>query len=81
MKSLKTMAKWHDELFLFAKQHNLKLITIKDLIQHRIQTERFINKIETVDMPTDYGHFQLTCYEDMINKNTTMLNHWRMERQ
>ena len=57
-----------DELFVFAKQHNLKLITIKDLIQHRIQTERFINKIETVDMPTDYGHFQLTCYEDMINK-------------
>ena len=57
-----------DELFAFAKQHDLKLITIKDLIQHRIQTERFINKIETVDMPTDYGHFQLTCYEDMINK-------------
>lgn len=57
-----------DELFTFAKQHDLKLITIKDLIQHRIQTERFINKIETVDMPTDYGHFKLTCYEDMINK-------------
>ena len=35
-----------DELFKFAKDHKLKMITIKDLIQHRIQTERFINKIE-----------------------------------
>ncbi|MGA0242695.1 MAG: bifunctional 3,4-dihydroxy-2-butanone-4-phosphate synthase/GTP cyclohydrolase II [Candidatus Marinamargulisbacteria bacterium] len=57
-----------DELFKFAKQHNLKIITIKDLIQHRIETERFIETIETVEMPTEYGHFQLTCYEDMINK-------------
>tara|TARA_B100001121_G_C18700285_1_gene627324 strand:+ start:5538 stop:6761 length:1224 start_codon:yes stop_codon:yes gene_type:complete len=57
-----------DELFTFAKEHKLKMITIKDLIQHRIQTERFIDKIETVDMPTEHGHFQLTCYEDMINK-------------
>lgn len=57
-----------DELFTFAKKHKLKMITIKDLIQHRIQTERFIDKIEIVDMPTDHGHFQLTCYEDMINK-------------
>jgi 3,4-dihydroxy 2-butanone 4-phosphate synthase/GTP cyclohydrolase II len=57
-----------DELFEFAKQHNLKIITIKDLIQHRIETERFIETIETVEMPTEYGHFQLTCYEDMINK-------------
>ena len=33
------------------------MITIKDLIQYRIQTERFIKKIETVDMPTKDGHF------------------------
>ena len=57
-----------DELFDFAKNHNLKMVTIKDLIQYRIQTERFIKKVETVDMPTENGHFTLTCYEDMINK-------------
>ena len=57
-----------DELFEFAKDHNLKMITIKDLIQYRIQTESFIKKVETVDMPTENGHFNLTCYEDMINK-------------
>ena len=57
-----------DELFNFAKIHNLKMVTIKDLIQYRIQTECFIKKVETVDMPTENGHFNLTCYEDMINK-------------
>ena len=31
------------------------MITIKDLIQHRIQTERFINKIETVENANDHG--------------------------
>ena len=57
-----------DELFEFSRTHQLKIITIKDLIRHRIETECFIKKIETVEMPTDHGHFQLTCYEDMINK-------------
>lgn len=57
-----------DELFEFSRTHQLKIITIKDLIRHRIETECFIKKIETVEMPTENGHFQLTCYEDMINK-------------
>lgn len=55
------------ELVEFAKEHHLKLITIKDLIHHRIQTERFITKVETVNMPTDYGDFKLSCYLDEIN--------------
>lgn len=55
------------DLVEFAKEHHLKLITIKDLIHHRIQTERFITKIETVNMPTDYGDFKLSCYLDEIN--------------
>jgi 3,4-dihydroxy 2-butanone 4-phosphate synthase/GTP cyclohydrolase II len=62
-----TMAR-RDELILFAKEHNLTLITIKDLIHYRIQTERFISLVETVDMPTANGHFKLTCFEDKINK-------------
>lgn len=55
------------ELMEFAKTHGLKIITIKDLIQYRIQTERFIEKIETVPLPTDYGDFMITAYKDIIN--------------
>jgi 3,4-dihydroxy 2-butanone 4-phosphate synthase/GTP cyclohydrolase II len=56
-----------DELFEFATEHHLKMITIKDLIQYRIQQESFIQKIETVTLPTPNGEFMLTCYKDLIN--------------
>ncbi|MBT5855922.1 bifunctional 3,4-dihydroxy-2-butanone-4-phosphate synthase/GTP cyclohydrolase II [bacterium] len=56
------------DLFEFAKLHDLKIITIKDLIQYRVTQERFITKVETVHMPTDHGDFQLTCYKDEINE-------------
>ncbi len=56
-----------EELAKFATKHSLKMITIKDLIKYRIQKERFITKIETVNMPTDFANFKLTCYEDIIN--------------
>ena len=56
-----------DELFEFGKTHDLKVITIKDLIQYRIQKERFITKIETIKLPTDFAEFELTCYKDEIN--------------
>ena len=56
-----------DELFEFGQTHNLKVITIKDLIQYRIQKERFITKVETVKLPTDFADFNLTCYKDEIN--------------
>jgi 3,4-dihydroxy 2-butanone 4-phosphate synthase / GTP cyclohydrolase II len=55
------------DLIEFSKEHNLKLITIKDLIHYRVQTERFISKVETVKLPTDFGDFDLTCYKDEIN--------------
>jgi 3,4-dihydroxy 2-butanone 4-phosphate synthase/GTP cyclohydrolase II len=56
-----------DELFEFGQTHDLKVITIKDLIQYRIQKERFITKVETVKLPTDFAEFKLTCYKDEIN--------------
>lgn len=55
------------ELEVFANQHNMKIITIKDLIQYRIQKERFIEHVETVNMPSMHGQFKLTCYRDILN--------------
>lgn len=56
-----------EDLFVFAKQHNLKIITIKDLIRYRIQKESFITQMETISLPTDYGDFKLTSYQDNVN--------------
>jgi 3,4-dihydroxy 2-butanone 4-phosphate synthase/GTP cyclohydrolase II len=55
------------DLFQFAKKHNLKYITIKDLIQYRIQKENLITKIEEIKLPTDFGEFNLHLYEDKMN--------------
>lgn len=57
-----------DDCFKFAKKHQLTIITIKDLIQYRIQKERFISRIDPIQLPTQYGTFTLTCYKDDINE-------------
>lgn len=56
-----------DDLKIFADQHQLKIITIKDLIYYRRQNECFIEKIETIQLPTQHGYFDLTCYKDKLN--------------
>ena len=55
------------DLIPFAKQHQLKMITIKALIAYRVKQETFIQAIEVVDMPTEQGHFKLHLFEDTLN--------------
>lgn len=55
------------DLIPFSQKHQLKLITIKDLIQYQVEQETFIQAIEVVDMPTEYGHFKLHLFEDTLN--------------
>jgi len=50
------------DLVKFARKHRLKLCTIEDLIKHRRTRERLIERVEVVQMPTDYGDFQLHLY-------------------
>lgn len=50
------------ELREIADKHDLKLVTIKDLIAYRLKNESLIIKEEEVDMPTQYGHFTLHAY-------------------
>lgn len=53
-----TMARM-PQLIEFAKEHNLKILTIKDLIAYRLQTECLVEQGEEVNMPTSYGQFHL----------------------
>ncbi|MBT5954032.1 bifunctional 3,4-dihydroxy-2-butanone-4-phosphate synthase/GTP cyclohydrolase II [bacterium] len=55
------------QLMDFAKEHNLKIITIQDLIRYRIEKESFIELIEEIKMPTKFGDFQCFSYKDIIN--------------
>ncbi len=65
-----TMARMPD-LLEFAKQHNLKIITIKDLIAYRIRTESLINREQEVFLPTQWGEFRLIAY---TQKDTNLIH-------
>lgn len=51
------------ELMKFAAQHQLKIITISDLIAYRRRTETLIRRVATADIPTAHGEFKLYAYE------------------
>jgi len=55
------------DLLKFAKKHKIKLATIEELIKYRRQSERLIERVEVVKMPTDYGDFDLYLYESRLD--------------
>ena len=66
-----TMARLPD-LVKVAERFNLKLVSIKDLIEYRIQKETLIKREIEVDMPTEFGHFKLVAF-DQTNTNDVHL--------
>lgn len=61
-----TMARLPD-LEIFANEHNMKIISIKDLIAYRLSKESLIEVGNTADMPTKYGHFKLIPFRQKSN--------------
>ncbi|MBP7460289.1 MAG: bifunctional 3,4-dihydroxy-2-butanone-4-phosphate synthase/GTP cyclohydrolase II [Candidatus Delongbacteria bacterium] len=55
------------KLAQIAKQLNLKLVSVADLIQYRHSQEKFVNPIVSIPFPSKYGHFHLYLYEDTIS--------------
>jgi 3,4-dihydroxy 2-butanone 4-phosphate synthase/GTP cyclohydrolase II len=64
-----TMARLPD-LKQVAERFNLKLVSIKDLIEYRVKTESLIEREVEVDMPTEYGHFRLVAYKQTSTQET-----------
>ena len=54
------------ELREIARQFDLRLVTIKDLIAYRMRTEQLIRRAADVAMPTRYGDFRLVAYEERL---------------
>jgi 3,4-dihydroxy 2-butanone 4-phosphate synthase / GTP cyclohydrolase II len=50
------------ELFEFARTHGLKIVSIADLIEHRIRTESFVRRIETMRVATPIGEADVNVY-------------------
>ncbi len=68
MKDDGTMARMPD-LEIFAKEHGLKIVTIKDLIDFRMQHESLIRRAATATIPTRYGgEYKLIVYENDVDE-------------
>ncbi len=57
------------ELMEFAKRHNLKIVTIKDLIKYRMRAERLVKRIAVTKLPTEYGDFTAIGYSNLVDSN------------
>lgn len=51
----------------FAKKHGLKLVTVKDLIAHRMRNEKLVRRVAEFDLPTTHGHFRGVAYETSLD--------------
>ncbi len=62
-----TMARMPD-LQIVAEKHNLKIVTIADLIKYRLSKESLVRRIATAKLPTKYGGlFTAIAYENDID--------------
>lgn len=55
------------ELMEFVKEHDLKIITIADLIAYRREKEKLIERVTVAKMPTEYGDFDIYGYVNKLN--------------
>ncbi|QGG56050.1 bifunctional 3,4-dihydroxy-2-butanone-4-phosphate synthase/GTP cyclohydrolase II [Paenibacillus sp. B01] len=61
-----TMARLPD-LADFKRKHDLKLITIQSLIEHRRRREQLVQRVVEVNMPTDFGVFRAVAYTNEVD--------------
>ena len=58
------------ELKKIANKHKLKIVSIKDLIEYRLQNESLIKKeVNDIKLPTTFGNFNLQLYSQITNSN------------
>ena len=54
----------------FASKHELKLITVKDLIAYRLRNEKLVKRVAEFDLPTELGAWKGFAYENVLDSNT-----------
>jgi 3,4-dihydroxy 2-butanone 4-phosphate synthase/GTP cyclohydrolase II len=63
-----TMAR-RPELEVFAREHDLKIASIADLISYRLEKEQSVERISEQLVETEFGEFRMVCFEDHISRN------------
>jgi 3,4-dihydroxy 2-butanone 4-phosphate synthase/GTP cyclohydrolase II len=55
------------QLEAFCREHAIRMITIRDLIQYRMRHERLVRKIAEASLPTSYGPFRIHAFESQMD--------------
>src|ERR1700681_1151665 len=55
------------QLVEFCKQHNLKMLTVADLIRYRMQHERYVRRVAEAVLPTRFGEFRIIAYSSDVD--------------
>ena len=61
-----TMARMPD-LVAFGRKHGFKIVTVNDLIAHRLRTDSLIERVASADLPSRYGEFSAVAYRTLID--------------
>ncbi len=61
------------QLMEVAAKHDIKIITIQDLIAYRVKNEKMIRKEQEVNLPTQWGNFRLIAYTQLNNNSTHLV--------
>lgn len=56
-----------DDLIVFAKEYNLKIITVKDLIAYRLKSDFLVKCVATANLPSKYGEFDIKVYANLMD--------------
>jgi len=54
----------------FARKHDLKMITTKDLAEYRLQRETLVEEVVTTKMPTEFGEFNAVSFRNVLLDQT-----------
>lgn len=54
-------------LMEFAKQHDMKIITVKELIAYRFQLEKLVSRVAEAQLPTQFGDFTIKVYQNTVD--------------
>ena len=55
------------QLIEFCREHNLKMLTVADLIRYRMQHERYVRRVAEAVLPTRYGDFRMIAYSSDVD--------------
>ena len=62
-----TMARVPD-LTAFCERHELKMVTVADLIEYRRRTEKLVERVVSVRLPTEFGEFRAVAYRELLTE-------------